>query len=329
MIGTVFLWLFWPSFNSAPAEPGIGMNRTVTNTVLSLTGSCVAAFLASYALRRERAFNMVDVQNATLAGGVAVGAVANLPILPAVALAIGTVAGIVSVAGYVYVQPWLEKKLTLRDTCGVHNLHGLPSLLGAFASSAAVALVPPNTVGASFTPGRDGAEVQLAYLFSTLGIALAGGWLTGLVCSLPLFGPLQDDVLFSDQTSWTTPSQETPYYHDNRGEVARGLANEVVQVEQEAVELQDAIAALAARVKRIENETPSNPLGASPAAGAAGAAAASSSSSSAAANSDMKAAAERAKAQSRAAAAANNKKKLAKKPQNRRPSRPVDHRVKP
>jgi hypothetical protein len=38
------------------------MNRAVTNTFLSLCGSCVAAFLSSYALRRERSFNMVDVQ---------------------------------------------------------------------------------------------------------------------------------------------------------------------------------------------------------------------------------------------------------------------------
>ena len=35
--------------------------------------------------------------------------------------------------------------------------------------------------------------------------------------------------------------------------MARGLANEVVQVEQESQQLQDAIAALASRVKRVEN----------------------------------------------------------------------------
>ena len=180
---------------------------TVTNTVLSLCGSAVAAFLSSYALRRERAFNMVDIQNATLAGGVAVGAVANLPILPAVALAIGTVSGVLSVVGYVHVQPFLEKHLSLRDTCGVHNLHGLPSILGGFVSALAVAYVDENALGVSFTPGAAGAGVQIAYMFSTLGISIVGGWLTGLVSSLEIFGPLQDDVLFSDQTAWTTPSQ--------------------------------------------------------------------------------------------------------------------------
>ena len=32
---------------------------------------------------------------------------------------------------YVYVQPWL---LGLHDTRGVNNLHGIPSLIGGFAS---------------------------------------------------------------------------------------------------------------------------------------------------------------------------------------------------
>lgn len=43
---------------------------------------------------------MVHVQNSTLAGGVAVGAVCNMFISPGIAIAIGMGAGILSVCGY-------------------------------------------------------------------------------------------------------------------------------------------------------------------------------------------------------------------------------------
>ena len=45
----------------------------------------------------------VHVQNATLAGGVAVGTLANMFIAPWGALLIGFLAGIISVIGYKYV----------------------------------------------------------------------------------------------------------------------------------------------------------------------------------------------------------------------------------
>lgn len=46
---------------------------------------------------------MVHIQNSTLAGGVAVGAVANLMIHPIGAICIGFCAGVLSVIGYRFI----------------------------------------------------------------------------------------------------------------------------------------------------------------------------------------------------------------------------------
>lgn len=32
-------------------------------------------------------------------------------------------------------QPFLEKRLKLQDTCGIHNLHAVPGLLGGFIAA--------------------------------------------------------------------------------------------------------------------------------------------------------------------------------------------------
>lgn len=60
MIGTLFLWMFWPSFNAAFAD-GALHNKAVVNTLLSLAASCVTAFIMSYWLRGERKLCMVDI----------------------------------------------------------------------------------------------------------------------------------------------------------------------------------------------------------------------------------------------------------------------------
>jgi ammonium transporter Rh len=81
---------------------------------------------------------MVDMANAALAGGVAIGSTCNI-VSPTGAFAIGLLAGAVSVIGYVFIQPRLEVRFKIIDTCGVHNLHGMPGLLGALT---AIVVVP-------------------------------------------------------------------------------------------------------------------------------------------------------------------------------------------
>ncbi|XP_074112481.1 rhesus blood group-associated glycoprotein Rh50 isoform X1 [Cotesia typhae] len=138
MIGTIFLWLFWPSFNSALLQ-GDDQQRAIINTLLAITASCVVAFATSALVSDEHKFNMVHVQNSTLAGGVAIGTAAGMMYEPILALIVGGFAGSLSVFGYKYLTPLIQKKLRIHDTCGVHNLHGIPGVVaGIFGALMAV-----------------------------------------------------------------------------------------------------------------------------------------------------------------------------------------------
>ena len=55
---------------------------------------------------------------------------------------IGGIAGIISTLGFNFLSPFLHKKLHLDDTCGIHNLHAMPGLIGAIASIISTAAIP-------------------------------------------------------------------------------------------------------------------------------------------------------------------------------------------
>ena len=57
------------------------------------------------------------------------------PPRPAGALLVGIAAGVVSVVGFAFLTPLLERLVGLGDTCGVHNLHGIPGILGGLVRS--------------------------------------------------------------------------------------------------------------------------------------------------------------------------------------------------
>ena len=72
MIGTLFLFCFWPSFNGAMLTGG-AQHRATIATLLAIAASVVVAFAVSKAIHGGKRFDMEHVQNATLAGGVAIG----------------------------------------------------------------------------------------------------------------------------------------------------------------------------------------------------------------------------------------------------------------
>lgn len=236
MIGTIFLWLFWPSFNSGSLH-GDDQQRAIINTLLSIAASCVMAFATSAVVSKNNKFNMVHVQNSTLAGGVAIGTAAGLMCEPVGALTIGSIAGILSVLGYKYLTPAIQKFLRIHDTCGVHNLHGMPGVLAglfgalmagiattdeydyslyeifpARASSSGINLgfaraEYPIEPGQNRTAGQQ-AGYQLLTLVVTLIMAIVSGLITGFIISLPIFGSIPEEQKFDDAANWELEEEE-------------------------------------------------------------------------------------------------------------------------
>ncbi|CAL7939452.1 unnamed protein product [Xylocopa violacea] len=230
MIGTVFLWLFWPSFNSAALE-GDDQQRAIINTLLSISASCVIAFATSALVTKDSKFNMVHIQNSTLAGGVAVGTAAGMMCEPIGALVVGSLAGLLSVLGYKYLTPLIQKRLRIHDTCGVHNLHGMPGVLAGIFGALMAGLATEATydyslyeifparapsspaklaelwdnsgtlAGQDRTAGQQ-AGYQLLALAITIGIAVVSGLITGLIMRASMYGSISEDEKFDDEANW-------------------------------------------------------------------------------------------------------------------------------
>ena len=80
---------------------------------------------------RKNKFDVIDFQNATLSGGVAVGAIADLMIQPGGAFIAGSLCGVVSTLGYrvIQVSPYFEIVLTFKP---VYNQMKLISMYCLF-----------------------------------------------------------------------------------------------------------------------------------------------------------------------------------------------------
>uniref|UniRef100_A0A8B9RFU8 Ammonium transporter AmtB-like domain-containing protein n=1 Tax=Astyanax mexicanus TaxID=7994 RepID=A0A8B9RFU8_ASTMX len=231
MIGTLFLWMFWPSFNSAIANHGDGQHRAALNTYLCLAASVLTTFAISSLSKKGGKLDMVHVQNATLAGGVAMGTAAEFMITPYGSLIVGFCCGILSTFGYLVLSPLMEKHLKIQDTCGIHNLHAMPGFLGGVVGAITAATASESVYGheglvntfnfvgefANRTVNKQGAH-QAAGLCVALLFGLGGGALVGGILKLPIWGDPEDENCFDDEAYWELPEDMesiSPIHHYN------------------------------------------------------------------------------------------------------------------
>jgi ammonium transporter Rh len=166
LLGSMILWLFWPSFCAALVAPEL-VPHTAINVILALSGATIATYFASVFLRGK--ISAADIANAALAGGVAIGSTCDLASFSA-AFIVGILAGVLSTFGFAILQNKIENILKGIDTCGVMNLHGMPGLLGGIA---AIFIVDGINTGS-----------QLAGIGITILVAVVTGFIAGKIIAI-------------------------------------------------------------------------------------------------------------------------------------------------
>ena len=128
------------------------------------------------------------------------GAACTLRMTPGGAMLVGTAAGVLSVCGYVYATPFLDRLLGLGDTCGIHNLHGMPAILGGLV--AGLASLGQSTDYLNYESGRLQLGWQVVAMVVTMAIAIAGGLIVGFLMSLPYPDPSLVPTEMFDDGAW-------------------------------------------------------------------------------------------------------------------------------
>jgi ammonium transporter Rh len=91
------------------------------------------------------------------------GVAAGLDMHPSAPIGIGFVTGVISVLGYKYLTPFLSR-FGIQDICGIHNLHGMPGVLGSMVAMWATLGLSydSNEYEELFPRGRGQAGIQAA-----------------------------------------------------------------------------------------------------------------------------------------------------------------------
>lgn len=199
MLGTLFLWVFWPSFNSILSSDF--KLQVIYNTSFALAVSAVTAFILSVLTTEDGKFRMSHIHSAVLAGGVTLSYAAESINYPWIAMILGLLATVITILGSYCLQRCLHPALKIHDASGVHFTFGLPAVLGALAQ------VLLTVIGSWTTSPNLGSFVliQLGALCQTISVALITGFITGLILNLKLFKTVPVSKYFEDQFYWEFP----------------------------------------------------------------------------------------------------------------------------
>lgn len=190
LIGTLLLWVMWPSLNAARVSGylsygfpwGNQVLRAVFNTVFALTGSVIGSYIIS-ALAYDNQFNVEHVLKATLAGGVIIGGSSDLCNDPFSAILAGSFAGSCTVIAFEN----LQHRLKGVDSLGSSLLFLYNGFFGGVLSAIYICAMSDSKFGLYLrilfpmfrtTNNQGGAQLAI------LGVSLCSGLVGGLVAGI-------------------------------------------------------------------------------------------------------------------------------------------------
>ncbi|XP_064381146.1 RH-like protein isoform X2 [Dromaius novaehollandiae] len=179
MLGTLFLWVFWPSFNSVLAVKK-DKNTIIYNTYFALA---------------------THIHSATLAGGVTIGYAAHSIQHPWIAMILGLLAGVITILGSHCLQRCSNPVLRIHDASGVHFTFGLPGVLGALAHVILFIIRNWTDLPSLGYP----IMINVGTFCLTISVALISGFITGLILNFKLLKTTPVSKYCEDQFYWKFP----------------------------------------------------------------------------------------------------------------------------
>ena len=243
-IGSLFLWLYFPSFNTArihydekKSVMDIMRYRGIINTYMSMMGSLVATFCTSSLVMAEKKFKMEHILRSSYVGGVIIAGSCTFCPFPWTALLIGFFGGIVSVLLMHLATPKEEEDISqdnnnpnknqfcynllsalrMSDTMDVIYTFGIPGILGGIFTTIFLGSLKHepwektelnNFFYYNRSPAKQGG-VQTAIFFITIAIAMCSGIITGFF--LRFFQYNGEEYFFRDDRMFVDNKIEPEY----------------------------------------------------------------------------------------------------------------------
>jgi len=176
-IGTFFLWVSFPMFNSFNPTldykmPWSSDILVMQNTFFALTASTISAMWLSVIIYSGK-FNWEGVCFATLAGGIIISGSADMFAYPFPPLIVGSCGGLISMASYAFIKPFLER-LYYFDTRGVLELHYIPSIFGMVVAASQATFLDRESYFSLWWHENSITNIRNNYLHNTDGFYLGG-----------------------------------------------------------------------------------------------------------------------------------------------------------
>ena len=206
-IGTLFLWLFFPSFNTAniPSNIESFRYRGIINTYLSMIGSLISTFIVSPLIYNGK-LKIEHLLNASYVGGVIISGCCTICSEGWASILIGCIGGTISIL-CLWKLKSIFKNNKLEDTLGILHIFGIPGVLGGFLNSIFIGnFSNQNAWGEQITisdifediksPPSKQAGLQVAIILITVSIAAMSGIVSGFC--LTILGCEKNEIYFVD-----------------------------------------------------------------------------------------------------------------------------------